>query len=294
MQGGCRRYIVFFLCLYSSPCFALWYCCCKNGDVIASYSDWFICNDNCSNNCGGEGFCIERDNIDLARYDCEFTYVNLTDFLAQPAGESILITWETASEIDNAGFHLWRSDARDGEYSRITASLIPAEGGPPWGAEYEYKDIDVKPGRTYYYKLEDIDYDGLSIFHGPISAWVGVVDIKANGSDGPVVVSPDTAVSVSVGLNPGEYEGQTSELWLAVNTPFAPPFDWYTYRDVTGWQTGLHAWVQRPLFDLSSPLEVLNMALPVGSYIFYFGVDAPDGMATGPWLGLDSVEVEVR
>ena len=45
---------------------------------------------------------------------------------------------------------------------------------------------------------------------------------------------------------------------------------------------------------LSSPLEVLNMRLPLGYYIFYFGVDDPDGMAAGPWLGVNSVEVEVR
>ena len=36
------------------------------------------------------------------------------------------------------------------------------------------------------------------------------------------------------------------------------------------------------------------MRLPLGYYIFYFGVDDPDGMAAGPWLGVNSVEVEVR
>ncbi len=222
------------------------------------------------------------------------TLVNLTRFDATPQGSAVQVEWETSAEIDNAGFHLWRSKTEDREYTRITDNLIAAQGGATFGAIYSYEDYDVIFGKTYYYKLEDIDYNGVSTFHGPVSAWVGVVDIKANGSDSPVVVSPDTPVSVSVDLNPGEYEGQTSELWIAANTPFAPPFDWYTYVYPTGWQPGIHPCAQTPLFDLSSPLEVLNMPLPLGYYIFYFAVDDLDGMASGPWLGLDSVEVEVR
>ena len=118
--------------------------------------------------------------------------VDLVSFTATALENHVILEWETASEIDTAGFHLWRSETNGGEYARITDYLIPAEGSPSWGAEYEYDDLDVEPGRTYFYKLEDIDYSGDSTFHGPVRACVGVVDIKANGSDGPVVVSPDT------------------------------------------------------------------------------------------------------
>jgi hypothetical protein len=91
--------------------------------------------------------------------------VELVSFTATGFEDSILLTWHTASEIDNAGFHLWRSETEDGEYVRITDSLIPAQGSPTLGVEYEYEDLDVEPGRTYYYKLEDIDTDGVNTFH---------------------------------------------------------------------------------------------------------------------------------
>jgi hypothetical protein len=91
--------------------------------------------------------------------------VDLVSFTATGFEDHVLLEWETASEIDNAGFHLWRSETEDGEYVRITDSLIPAEGSPTLGVEYEYEDLDVEPGRTYYYKLEDIDTDGLNTFH---------------------------------------------------------------------------------------------------------------------------------
>jgi hypothetical protein len=100
--------------------------------------------------------------------------VDLVSFTAEALENRVLLEWETACEIDNVGFHIWRTETEDTEYVSITDYLIPAEGGPTWGATYSYEDFDVVPGRTYYYKLEDIDYAGVSTFHGPVSAWVGV------------------------------------------------------------------------------------------------------------------------
>ncbi|MEA1867152.1 MAG: hypothetical protein U9N19_03485 [Thermodesulfobacteriota bacterium] len=99
--------------------------------------------------------------------------VRLFSFTAEGLEDHVLLEWKTASEIDNAGFYLWRTDTKDAEYNRITNYLIQAEGCPTQGAEYSYKDFDVAPGLTYYYQLEDIDYDGFSTFHGPASATMG-------------------------------------------------------------------------------------------------------------------------
>jgi len=42
----------------------------------------------------------------------------------------------------------------------------------------------------------------------------------------------------------------------------------------------------------TSPLEPFTMVLPVGTYTFYFAVDAPDGMVTAEVLDYVVVEVE--
>jgi len=119
------------------------------------------------------------------------------------------------------------------------------------------------------------------------------VHIQANGSDGPITVTPSDSVSIEVSLNPGDKTGQKADWWIAVNTPFVWPWNWYAYVYPTGWAQGVHMCVQAPLFALS-PREVLNMALPPGEYTFYFAVDDPDGAAAGPWWGLDSVTVRVQ
>jgi len=95
--------------------------------------------------------------------------VTLVSFTASPGDGQVLLEWETASEIDNVGFYLYRSTSESGEYVRIS-EFIPSEGDAVLGAKYSYLDQDVQNGVTYYYKLESVATDGSSEFYGPISA----------------------------------------------------------------------------------------------------------------------------
>ncbi|MCZ7568520.1 MAG: hypothetical protein M5U01_08015 [Ardenticatenaceae bacterium] len=84
------------------------------------------------------------------------------------ASPMVLVEWETKSELDTVGFHLYRSASPDGPYERITSALIPASPDPTSGGTYRYPDRNVVPGTTYYYQLEDIETGGTSTRHGPI------------------------------------------------------------------------------------------------------------------------------
>ena len=104
------------------------------------------------------------------------TLIELSSFEAVSHGPAVLVRWETVSEIDSEGFHLWRAlegEEGDEKYIRITSSPLPSEGGPLWGAYYEHLDEDVGLGRTYLYKLEAIDIYGHSTFHGPVEITAG-------------------------------------------------------------------------------------------------------------------------
>jgi len=98
------------------------------------------------------------------------TLVELSHFKAKGLDSAVLLEWATVTELDNAGFNLWRSEEKDGQYVRINPYFIPAEGDAGFGAEYSFIDYDVQNGAIYYYKLEDIDISGKSTFHGPVSA----------------------------------------------------------------------------------------------------------------------------
>ena len=76
----------------------------------------------------------------------------------------------TGTEIDNAGFNLYRATAVEGPYVKLNESLIPASGTPTEGSSYSYLDtVAIDPNIIYYYKLEDVDFNGISTFHGPVN-----------------------------------------------------------------------------------------------------------------------------
>ena len=98
------------------------------------------------------------------------TLITLSSFTATPKAGKVTLQWGTETEIDNAGFNLYRSETEDGNYTKINSSLIPAQGSSTQGANYEFIDYGLKNGKTYYYKLEDIDLNGTSTMHGPVKA----------------------------------------------------------------------------------------------------------------------------
>jgi hypothetical protein len=98
------------------------------------------------------------------------TAVELLSFTARPEGRAILVHWETASEIDNAGFNLYRATSLEGEKGRLNGNLIPSQvpPGSPIGAEYSWLDSQVVSGTVYYYWLEDVDIYGRATLHEPV------------------------------------------------------------------------------------------------------------------------------
>jgi hypothetical protein len=98
------------------------------------------------------------------------TVIDLSSFTASPKINKVVLQWSTESENDNAGFNIYRATVEDGEYLKINGSLISAQGSPTQGASYAFVDREVKNRKTYYYKLEDIDLNGMSTLHGPVTA----------------------------------------------------------------------------------------------------------------------------
>jgi hypothetical protein len=103
------------------------------------------------------------------RYE-EPTAVTLASFTAEADAESVNLAWETATEVDNAGFNLYRATSPGGPYTKVNDALIAAQGDPVSGASYSFADT---PGYgVFYYKLEDVDYYGVSTLHGPLKVAV--------------------------------------------------------------------------------------------------------------------------
>lgn len=81
----------------------------------------------------------------------------------------IQVEWNTETEIDTAGFNVYRASSEDGPFTQINEQLIASEGSPVSGASYRFVDENVIPGQTYYYQLEDVELDNSAQTHEPIA-----------------------------------------------------------------------------------------------------------------------------
>ncbi len=104
-------------------------------------------------------------------------YVDLVSFEAIPSisGGPVSLIWETASEIDNVGFNVYRavSDGNGGHLKgdKLNDLIIPAEGSAFQGAVYSFTDnTPLRYGQSRSYFIEDVDLDGTSALHGPAEA----------------------------------------------------------------------------------------------------------------------------
>lgn len=71
------------------------------------------------------------------------------------------ITWETAAEQRTVGFNVYRSSESDEGFVLINEDqFIDSQGGPVSGANYSFIDDSVEAGKTYYYILEEVEFDG--------------------------------------------------------------------------------------------------------------------------------------
>ncbi|MFZ2362564.1 MAG: ExeM/NucH family extracellular endonuclease [Anaerolineae bacterium] len=97
--------------------------------------------------------------------------VTLASFDAEPGVDRVTVAWETVSELGNAGFNLYRST--DPASPQALLAYVPSQApGGTAGAAYSYDDLDVQPGQTYWYWLEDVSLSGATTLHGPVSATV--------------------------------------------------------------------------------------------------------------------------
>ncbi|MEA2079023.1 MAG: C25 family peptidase propeptide domain-containing protein, partial [Pseudomonadota bacterium] len=121
------------------------------------------------------------------------TAVTLASFNARGENHTVRVDWQTAQEIRNLGFNLYRGPSPSGPFIKLNDSIIPGLKYSVKGKSYSFVDTNVSPGQLYYYKLEDIDVSGIRTFHGPVC-----VDWDADGI-------PDDW-EIAYGLNPWVYD----------------------------------------------------------------------------------------
>ncbi len=129
------------------------------------------------------------------RWDFRPLAVTLAAFDAQPYGNGILVSWETVSEANNAGFNLYRAEDEAGLRTLLAFLPSPLPGGTQ-GASYSYEDPNLSAGQTYWYWLEDVSLSGATTLHGPVMA---TVQAPTAVTVGVLLASPATGATPLAG-----------------------------------------------------------------------------------------------
>jgi hypothetical protein len=86
--------------------------------------------------------------------------VSLSSLTASVEDSQVILKWVTASEINNLGFDVYRSESRDGKYVKVNSAYIKGAGTDATPHDYQFADESAVFGKTYYYYLETISFSG--------------------------------------------------------------------------------------------------------------------------------------
>ena len=70
------------------------------------------------------------------------------------------IRWTTASEVDNFGFDVYRSESEDGPFDLLTEEPVEGAGTVDEPQKYVFVDDTIDPTKAYYYYVESISMSG--------------------------------------------------------------------------------------------------------------------------------------
>ena len=103
--------------------------------------------------------------------------LNIIKRKLQHTQTGVILKWTTESEIDNAGFNIYRRENRHGEFKQINQELIDGNGTTATRSAYRWVDTTAKPDVVYYYQIEDVSFSGVQKRLTTIKA-KGLIDVR--------------------------------------------------------------------------------------------------------------------
>lgn len=149
---------------------------------------------------------LSKGTYTIGRSDEGTLPVELSSFTAiMSATNYVQLQWVTQSETNVSGYRLYRSSDLDLSTAVMLNAFIEATNTSQMQV-YVYWDEEVWESGTYYYWLQNLDFDGGSAFHDPISITVNLDDggspvipvVQGISSIYPNPFNPNTAVRFGI------------------------------------------------------------------------------------------------
>lgn len=183
--------------------------------------------------------------------------VELTSFTAHLDGKIVELRWATATEVNNYGFEVQKSEAGNQSAEWVTIGFVKGNGNSNSPKEYSFTDpLDL----NLCYRLKQIDNNGTFKYTNAIEVGSGILNYSL-GQNYPNPFNPTTIISYQLPVD----SKVVLKLYDIIGNEVAVLIDEYK-------QAGYHNY----------PLSIVNYQLSSG--IFYYKIQAGDFIQTKKML----------
>ena len=136
----------------------------STGEIMGTdAAGWVLASDTGSGGAYVATYYGDKDDMGTPGYDAGGALpVELSKFGAKrdPLTGQVIVTWETQSELNNAGFFIKRSQQKNSKFVAVNPTMIVGAGTTSEKQSYTYTDTTAQPNIVYYYQIEDVSLDG--------------------------------------------------------------------------------------------------------------------------------------
>jgi hypothetical protein len=123
-----------------------------------------------------------------------FIPVELVSFNAAAGEKGVSLSWQTATEVNNAGFEIERK-SNGSAFEKI--GFVPGMGTTTRASQYNFVDDNITSG-TFTYRLKQMDYDGTTSYSSEVNVEVTTPEMFELSQNYPNPFNPSTSIKFSI------------------------------------------------------------------------------------------------
>jgi hypothetical protein len=118
----------------------------------------------------GSGYAVGELGLIMQYVDSTYIPVELISFQGEVKNNKVILSWYTASELNNKGFGIERTESENQIWKNI--GFVQGNGTTTEEHRYSFSEILDKHG-NYYYRLKQIDFNGTFEYSN-------IIEVKVN------------------------------------------------------------------------------------------------------------------